>query len=126
MALAEWSAVDVNGVASDAPALGDWTVVRQLERFSGTLVYRTSVALLRAPAAAELDLGRVGEAAEVFVNGRAAGFALWAPYRIALGPALLRAGRNEIEVRVTNSAANHFEGALRPSGLMGPVSLRLG
>ncbi|HEU5316097.1 MAG TPA: hypothetical protein VFX49_08315, partial [Chloroflexota bacterium] len=65
-------------------------------------------------------------AAEVFVNGQAAGSAMWAPYRVSLDPTLLCAGENTLAIHVTNSAANAYEGALRPSGLLGPVSLRLG
>jgi hypothetical protein len=37
-----------------------------------------------------------------------------------------QAGENTLEVRVTNSAANCYEGAMRPSGLLGPVTLRYG
>ncbi|MDR1806516.1 MAG: hypothetical protein LBR33_01140 [Propionibacteriaceae bacterium] len=48
---------------------------------------------------------------------------LWPPYRAAIDPGLLRPGRNRLEVVVTNSAANHYEGTDRPSGLFGPVTL---
>jgi hypothetical protein len=110
----------------DAPALGDWTTVRALERFSGTLDYTADVHLpdWGTPfGPVEVDLGAVGEAAEVHVNGAAQGFAMWAPYRVATAGAAWRPGRNVLEVRVTNSAANAYEGALRPSGLLGPVQL---
>jgi hypothetical protein len=90
------------------------------------LTYSTSVTLANLPETVDLDLGLVGNAADVFVNGHTAGFAMWAPYRLPLDPTHFRAGENRIVVRVTNSAANYFEGALLPSGLIGPVTLRLG
>ena len=73
----------------------------------------------------ELDLGRVGEAASVLVNGKEVGWALWAPYRIVTGKDAWVQGDNVLEVRVTNTAANAYEGALYPSGLMGPGRLPL-
>jgi hypothetical protein len=72
---------------------------------------------------AQLDLGRVGEAARVSVNGVTGAHLLWPPYRTAIDPRCLRPGRNRFEVLVTNSAANHYEGADRPSGLIGPVTV---
>lgn len=103
--------------------------------FSGSATYRTSVRLDESPTEAWLDLGTatpidaglpgeqgmirhvrgpaylaevvppVGEIAEVFVNGNPAGI-LWSPpYRLPVGRHL-RAGRNDIEIRVSNTAAN--------------------
>ncbi len=121
-----WTVVDADGRRMQVGGLGDWTTVQDLERFSGTLRYVTSVTL---PAraldglAVVVDLGTAGEVAEVRVNGSRAGEALWAPYVVVTPASLWRAGENELEVRVTNSAANHYEGAMRPSGLMGPVTL---
>jgi hypothetical protein len=132
-----------DGSPAPAPALGDWSKVAVLERFSGTLVYRTDVVLplsagtaeaveagkagkvVEAVEAVEVDLGTVAEAAAISVNGRPAGSALWAPYRLRTPATLWHAGANRLEFRVTNSAANHYEGALLPSGLIGPVALRL-
>ncbi|HET7769937.1 MAG TPA: hypothetical protein VFN74_14265 [Chloroflexota bacterium] len=125
IALREWTVAAEGGRPSTAPPLRDWTAAPELERFSGTLVYRTTVTLDGPPAAAQLDLGDVGEAAEVLVNGQSAGFALWAPYQVLLPAHLFSAGKNVLDVRVTNSAANHYEGALRRSGLIGPVALHL-
>jgi len=119
-----WSVADGEGRLVPAPILGDWAQVPDLERFSGTLVYSARVRLTEDPAGAALDLGTVGEAAAVRVNGTDAGFALWAPYVLETPPGVWRTGENTIEVAVTNSGANAFEGAMRPSGLMGPVRLR--
>lgn len=128
-----WEVADPDGGSVNLPGLGDWSTEARLERFSGTLRYVASIelgpdhALWRSDGAAmvELDLGVVGEAAEVFVNGVRAGAALWAPHAVRVGARSWQSGQNRLEVRITNSAANRYEGAMRPSGLMGPVVLRL-
>ncbi|MEO6081408.1 MAG: glycosyl hydrolase [Steroidobacteraceae bacterium] len=116
-----------------------------IKYFSGTSIYRKSVSV---PAAAVgqplmLDLGGVGDIAEVLVNGRSAGYAWKAPYRVDIG-GLVHADANSIEVRVANVWVNRLIGdvqpgankiaftsaatyepdaALRPAGLLGPVTL---
>lgn len=118
-----WSASDQDGRAIDVPLLGDWAVVRGTDRLSGTVHYRTEVVLSDQPASVLVDLGVVGEAARLVVNGNDAGVAMWPPHRINVPGHLWRAGTNTIEVAVTNSAANQFEGAQRVSGLVGPVAI---
>ena len=120
-----WSISDVKGNPIEGLTLGDWTALRELERFSGTLIYRATVILPRRPDRLRIDLGRVGEAAEVTVNGNLAGHSLWAPYLVDTPGSLWQSGPNELQVTVSNSAANYYEGAMLPSGLMGPVSLHL-
>ena len=61
--------------------------------------------------------------AEVLVNGRRAGVLTWAPYIMDIGQAC-RPGKNSLEIRVTNSMANAYDGLRLASGLMGPVVLR--
>ena len=117
--------------------------------FSGTATYRTS---LVRPKGVDpggpllLDLGKVGDVAEVRVNGRSAGFAWKAPFRVDVGR-LLRPGANAIEVRVADLWVNRLIGdaqpgarkitfttvptylpdaPLRPAGLIGPVTLLSG
>ncbi|MFD6133876.1 hypothetical protein [Isoptericola sp. NPDC060257] len=70
---------------------------------------------------ARLDLGEVGDAATVSVDGVVAGHAPAAPYVVDLGA--LAPGSRTVEVLVSNSAANWYEGDRRPSGLIGPVTL---
>ncbi|MGD7705112.1 hypothetical protein [Microlunatus sp. Y2014] len=124
LALTGWSARTADGGSWPAPALGDWTEVDELATWHGTIVLHCSVHLTAAPATAVvLDLGRVGELARVEVNGRVVAELLWAPHRAIVPAGLLQRGDNVIEVAVTNSSANHYEGALRPSGLLGPVTL---
>ncbi len=91
-----------------------------------------------------IDLGKVSELAEVSVNGKAAGGAWHAPYRVDIGSAT-KTGKNRLEVRVANLWVNRLIGdaglpenqritftamptyrkdaPLRASGLIGPVTL---
>ncbi|SDE76409.1 alpha-L-rhamnosidase [Massilia sp. PDC64] len=116
--------------------------------FSGTSIYRTTFALpadVKPGTALKLDLGRVGDVAEVLVNGKPAGIAWKAPYEVDVG-SLVAAGTNTVEVRVANLWVNRLIGdaqpgadkvtfttaptykadaPLRPSGLIGPVTLRV-
>ena len=71
-----------------------------------------------------IDLGSVYYAAEVKVNGKAAGMRLWGPYRFDVS-GLLKPGVNTIEVRVANLINNSY-GSHKPGGLIGPVQLLQG
>jgi hypothetical protein len=114
--------------------------------FSGTATYTKSFTLpkgLRAGAPLWLDLGAVGDVAEVRVNGVSVGTAWHAPYRLDISQAVKK-GRNSLEIRVANLWVNRLvgdaqpnaqkitfttlptytaEAPLRPSGLIGPVTL---
>lgn len=76
----------------------------------------------------QLDLGRVGEAAEVFVNGESAGVRIVPPYVFDISS--VKEGVNELCVVVSNhSGYTQRDGFSRflnfePSGLLGPVKLR--
>ncbi|MCC7491635.1 MAG: hypothetical protein IT204_04785 [Fimbriimonadaceae bacterium] len=93
--------------------LGDWCQQRDLETYSGTIRYRSSLEVLAGRY--RLDLGRVGDWATVQVAGKALPPRLWAPFVWEFD---LPAGRHELLVAVTNSRANELLGALRPSGLL--------
>jgi hypothetical protein len=114
--------------------------------FSGIATYAKRFTLprgARLDAPLMLDLGKVGDVAEVVVNGHMVGTAWHAPYRIDIGGAVRR-GPNRIEVRVADLWVNRLIGdaqpgaakitytslpiyranaPLRPSGLIGPVTL---
>ena len=118
-----WQVYATDGTQVAGLSLGDWSRHAGLELFSGTLCYRAELEVPDAEAEFGIDLGAVGDIAEVIVDGTSAGVRMWAPYGILLPPAA--AGRHRIEIRVTNSMANEYEGAQCPSGLMGPVQLIL-
>jgi hypothetical protein len=121
---------------------------RGIKYFSGVATYSRRFNL---PARARvgkplwLDLGRIGDLAEVRVNGRTVGTAWHAPFRLDIGAAV-RAGANRLEVRVADLWVNRLIGdaqpgakkitwtalptykpdaPLRPSGLIGPVRLEV-
>ena len=114
--------------------------------FSGMATYTSSFVLpksVKSGAPLWLNLGEVGEIAEVSVNGKHVGYAWHKPYRVDLSGAV-RNGVNSVEVKVANLWVNRLIGdaqpgakkvtwtsfptysadaALRPSGLIGPVTL---
>jgi hypothetical protein len=113
--------------------------------FSGIATYSTTfhAGRLRKGQTAMLDLGAIGDVAEVSVNGVAVGAAWNAPYQVDVTKAL-RPGENRLEVRVATLWVNRLIGdmqpgakkitfttvptykpdaPLRPSGLIGPVTL---
>lgn len=124
LGLTHWQAYRPGGQAWPGPDLGGWTAVPELETWAGTVGYRATVELEVAPQGAlTLDLGEVGELARVFVNGTRAADLIHAPYVVSLASHLWRVGENVIEVLVSNSSVNAYEGAMRPSGLIGPITL---
>jgi hypothetical protein len=120
-----WHVYDDEGNQLDLPCPADWAQVSEWEIYTGRLCFRTSFALTPAQARQTLflDLGQVGDIAEVVLNGTALEDRAWAPYVWAIGR-VCHAGDNQLQVRVTNSMANRLEGLQRPSGLLGPVSIR--
>jgi hypothetical protein len=146
--------VRFDGLAAPGPvagaALGSLTASADplVKYFSGTSIYETTFTLppgVAPGAALKLDLGQVGDVAEVFVNGKPAGIAWKPPYEVDVG-GLVAAGTNKVEVRVANLWVNRLIGdaqpgaakvtftaaptykpdaPLRPAGLIGPVILRV-
>lgn len=105
---------------------GDWTQAPATAAWAGMLRYETDFELRRqAGHTYELDLGVVHDWAVVRVNGKDAGPRFWAPFAWDVTD-LVRDGRNELVVEVTNSLANRYEPSKRrPSGLLGPVEVRV-
>ncbi|MFD1612331.1 glycosyl hydrolase [Sphingomonas tabacisoli] len=117
-----------------------------IKYFSGVATYAKTIPLPKDAKPGRpllLDLGRVGDLAEVWVNGSQVGTVWHAPYRIDIGSAV-RAGKNTLQVRVADLWVNRLIGdaqpgakmiawtalptyrpdaPLRPSGLIGPVQL---
>lgn len=114
--------------------------------FSGVATYSTTFivpAEYRPGQPLLLDLGKIGDLAEIRVNGRMAGTVWAAPYRLDIAR-LVQAGSNNLEVRVANLWHNRLIGdaqpgaskiawtaspmykadtPLLPSGLIGPVTI---
>lgn len=121
----------------------------RVKYFSGTVVYTNTIKLGEKFAANKhnrfvLSLGRVGCVADVVVNEKPIGTLWHAPYDIDITEAL-HEGSNKLEIRVSNLWRNRLigdkitgetnafpafdfftaESPLVPSGLIGPVALRL-
>jgi len=92
--------------------------------FSGTGVYRTTFERPSDAAASRvfLEVPMRDDVLEVEVNGTVAGVRLWDPYRVDVTD-LIRAGANELTLRVANTIANLLNAVDRPSGIMGPPRL---
>ncbi|WP_375536473.1 glycosylhydrolase-like jelly roll fold domain-containing protein [Alteribacillus sp. HJP-4] len=105
--------------------LRSWTEWSGYDHFSGTMTYEQSIELEEVSniTSAELELGVIGDIAEVFVNGKNAGLRMWAPYRIWIRENVLQQGVNHFRIKVTNSSANEKDHAGLQSGLIGPVRL---
>lgn len=96
--------------AFETDRLASWTDRDDAEakRFAGTARYRVEFDHASGEADAwQLDLGRVCESARVRLNDKEIGTAWAAPFRLPVGDAL-KAGRNVLEVEVTNLAANRI------------------
>ncbi|MFM6832594.1 MAG: glycosyl hydrolase, partial [Novosphingobium sp.] len=116
--------------------------------FSGLATYTSTFNLPKSVKPGQplwVNLGEVGEIAEVSVNGKHAGYAWHKPYRVDVAGAVKK-GVNTIEVKVANLWVNRLIGdaqdgatkvtwtaiptytaaaPLRPSGLIGPVTLEV-
>jgi hypothetical protein len=122
-----------------------WENHPQLRHFAGSAFYRTTLKLTEEMLAKgnhrTLDLGTAHLAAEVTVNGRCCGQLWTAPWTADVSSAL-KAGKNEIEIRVANTWHNWRKAhpdvfhqpclsprpptaPLLPSGLDGPVVLEI-
>lgn len=128
------------------PELCSWTdcPIEGVKYFSGTAIYRKSFEYHPEEGTDVLDLGNVGCIARVFINGKDAGLAWKAPYKLDV-TGMMREGENELEIHVTNLWVNRLIGDARsgagekytytsfkfykgddpliPSGLMGPVKM---
>jgi hypothetical protein len=118
-----------------------------IKYFSGTAIYKNTI-LVSAPELKQgrfvMDLGKVGNVAEVIVNGMNLGILWKAPYTVDITN-ILKSGTNNIEIKVTNLWVNRLVGDMQPdckqkytytafpfykadspllpSGLMGPVDI---
>ena len=113
---------------------GDWADIPELAGFSGEATYAAEFEWNEAGAFA-IDLGKVGDSAEVTLNGKFIGKAHAAPFIFDVSGAL-QSGKNSMEIRVTNTlrngliAADAFKGGIpgpkekAMSGICGPVTVK--
>lgn len=120
----------------------------QVKYFSGTTSYKTTLNVAKMPTKGEslwLDLGKVGDVAQVFINGKKAGTVWYSPKAVDVSH-FVHQGSNDLEVKVANLWVNRLIGdkqkgvkplawtsaptfkadaPLRASGLIGPVELQI-
>jgi hypothetical protein len=136
----QFSAWQVSTAVSEAyPAFTHWRTLESLVNlcrpgllpdFSGTIRYDARFAG-DTPAGERvfLDLGEVGEVAQVWLNGTLLGTRICRPY-VFDATAALCAGENALRIEVTNTLVYALKDdfsrfiAQDPSGLIGPVQLR--
>ena len=109
--------------------LASWTDAPRTRHFSGTGRYETEFTLPEDKMAADvqvvLDLGQVGNIAEVELNGQPAGVAWMAPHRLDVTRAI-HAGSNRLMVLVTNTLINYVTGLKEPPDVPAELQPRLG
>ena len=78
-----------------------------LQQFAGYVDYETNINIKKSGSNISVDLGKVKNMAEVFVNGKSVGARLWPPYLFDLSREL-KPGDNTIRVRVGNTMIGYF------------------
>ncbi|SIO52401.1 glycosyl hydrolase [Chitinophaga niabensis] len=105
--LGKWQLQFPQGVPAST-GLISWTNIPGKEYFSGTAQYRLRFKRPAGKAAAwELNLGRVEESAELFLNGKRLATLIGPVYKLVIPAAALKA-ENELRIAVTNSMANRI------------------
>ena len=100
--------------------LGSWTDSANpgIRYFSGTATYRTTVdvpqSMFGKGKVLWLDFGDLAELARVRVNGTSLGVIWESPFTVNVA-SVLKPGRNEIEISVTNLWVNRLVGDAQPS-----------
>lgn len=109
--------------------LASWTDSPRTQHFSGTGRYETEFSLsadqVNSDGQMILDLGKVGDIAEVELNGKAIGVAWMTPYRLTISDAA-RAGKNKLVVLVTNQLVNYVSGLKEAPDVPVELQPRLG
>jgi hypothetical protein len=109
--------------------LNSWREISEVRNYSGTgsyrIVFDVGPEMLRDDLLVQLDLGKVYEVAEIWVNDEKVGVSWYRPYRIDI-TGHLKEGSNELRVDVTNILKNYLSDGeySHPSGLLGPVKIR--
>jgi len=96
--------------------------------FAGKMRYEFSFQLETIPECLCLDLGTVGEVAELKINGTDVGVRICAPYAFDISSAA-KIGENSVELTVSNTLVRHNHDSfsyfmqIPPSGLLGDIHL---
>ncbi len=116
-----------NGAFEPLDTKAPGNLARQLPHFAGVVRYEAEWTAAQPEQMAWLDLGTVGEAAALWVNGESCGTAVGAPFAFDVA-GKLHAGANTLRVEVyTNLGYRERDSystylPLPPTGLIGPVT----
>jgi hypothetical protein len=95
------------------PTLASWTDIPEIRHFSGRGLYTVTFDLSACYCADDIDLqlslGTVGTVADIRLNGQAVG-AHWMTGQNFAITGLVKAGRNELQIAVTNTLINRVSG----------------
>ena len=111
---------------AEKSSLIDITAPDRLPEFSGTIRYCTEFE--KSDGFDVLELGQVGETAEVWLNGKYLGTRINAPYKFSLSEALID-GTNKLEILVRSNLGHRRRDSLStfiqipPTGILGDISL---
>ena len=125
IAIKDEGETDFRTIAEDSD-LFDISAPDRFPRFSGEIRY--TAALTAEDGYTVLDLGEVGETAEVWLNGTYLGARINAPYQFDLKPAL-RSGENALEILVRSNLAHRrrdkFSSYIQipPTGILGEIAV---
>ena len=112
----EWK-LTVGRIEERITTLASWTANPATRHFSGTAVYETDFEVSKAYTLSGitliLDLGRVGEVAEVWLNGEQAGVCWMQPYEVEVTKQV-KQGVNRLRILATNTLINRIAGMSEP------------
>jgi len=106
--------------------LESWAKWKGMENYSGTISYYNEFIIddINELVSVRIDLGKVCEIAQLFINDREVGVKLWGPFVFNIRD-FMKQGVNTVKVNVTNSLANRINKAKLDSGLIGPCIIRI-
>lgn len=125
ISIKEEGSEDFVTIAENSPCF-DISSPDRYPHFSGSICYETT--FTGDFDFTVLDLGQVGEVAEVYLNGKHVGTRINAPYKFSLRDALSQ-GENKLKIIVTSNLAHRrrddlsFYMQIPPSGIIGDISL---
>lgn len=113
-------------------ATGDWSQAGALKYYSGGMIYQKTIDWNESISSDRimLDLGSVVATCEIKVNGQPLGVRMSPPYSVDITK-YLHQGKNDIEVLVYSTLANHYQTQPTPyrgeptAGILGPVKIEV-
>ncbi|MFX0136669.1 MAG: glycosyl hydrolase [Candidatus Hodarchaeota archaeon] len=101
---------------------GDWSK-QGLVNYSGGIWYKQAVNISKEYLKNRLflEFSKVKETVEVKINGKKVGIRPWSPFKLEITN-YVKEGVNELEILVTNTAANFFAFPMK-SGILGTVKI---